>query len=348
MRIENSNLHIMMRHIHRLQFFLCGMILLVAGCTHRSLDVDVSGIPFNMEVERFDRDLFELGPDTLESAIGSLYANYGDFFDVFNVHIINIGQASSRRYPSYLSMFINDPTNREVYEYTSQVLGSMEEINATLTGGFRHYLYYYPDSVPPRVVGYVSRFNPGLFTVDHFVGVGLDQYLGSGCPYYEMMGIPLYLARKKLPERIPVDVMIAWATQIYPYNDSLDNVLNRMIHQGMLAYFVDAMYPQMEEHFKLGFTTDQMKWCRNNEKQMWTHLVEEKLLFSTDPLDIQKLTEDAPNTRFYTVESPGRAAVWQGVQIVRDYAARNPHLTLSQLMGQRDYQEILRKSRYNP
>ncbi len=105
---------------------------------------------------------------------------------------------------------------------------------------------------------------------------------------------------------------------------------------------------KMEEHFKMGFTEDQMKWCRNNEKQMWTYLVEEKLLFSTDQMTIRKLTEDAPSTQFFTAESPGRAAVWQGLQIIRAFADRNPHLTLSQIMSQRDYQEVLRLSKYNP
>ncbi len=79
-------------------------------------------------------------------------------------------------------MFINDPLNREVFEYTSKIFGDMDDINAQLSDGFRHYLYHYPDSTLPRVVAYVSRFNQGLFTVDHFVGVGLDQYLGSDCP----------------------------------------------------------------------------------------------------------------------------------------------------------------------
>ena len=338
----------MARPVQWMLFFLWGSIMLGTGCVDHSLDVDVSGIQIQMEVERFDRSLFEMNPDTLEASIGSLYTLYGDFFDVFNVHIINIGPASARRYPSYLSMFINDPTNREVYAYVSEVFGEMEEINRTLTDGFRHYLYHHPDSALPRVVGYVSRFNQGLLTVDHFVGVGLDQYLGSNCSYYEMMGTPRYLVRNKVPERIPVDVMMAWATQVYPYNDSLDNVLNRMVHQGMLSYFVDAMYPGMEEAFKMGFSADQMKWCINNEKQMWTHLVEEKLLFSTEPLVIRKLTEDAPNTRYFTVESPGRAAVWQGLQIVRAFAARNPQLSLNQVLSQRDYQEVLRQSRYNP
>ena len=104
----------------------------------------------------------------------------------------------------------------------------------------------------------------------------------------------------------------------------------------------------MEEHQKIGFTEDQMRWCRNNEKQMWTHLVEEKLLFSSDPLVIRKLVEDAPHTGYYTSESPGRAAVWQGWQIVKAFARENPQLSLHQILSQRDYQELLRKSKYNP
>jgi hypothetical protein len=339
---------IMMRPVHRMLFFLPVLVLLVNGCKSNPLEVNISGIDTAVQLERFDRVLFEMDQDTLDRAIDAMYGHYGDFFDVFNVHVISIGQASSRRYPSYLSMFINDPTNREVYDYTNQVYASTDALELELTDGFRHYLYHYPDSVPPRVVGYVSRFNQGLFTVGHFVGVGLDQYLGSDCSYYQQMGTPNYLVQKKEPARVPVDVMYAWATSLYPYNDSLDNVLSRMIWHGQIAWFVDAMYPGLEDRLKMGFTADQMKWCKNNEKQMWTHLVEEKLLFSTDPLNIRKLVEDAPHTRFYTSESPGRAAIWQGWQIIRAYSERNPKLTVHQVMSQRNYQEILRESRYNP
>ncbi len=328
--------------------FLISTSLLMNGCNRDHLDVDVSGIEVEVKLERFDQALFEMDTDTISSSIGSFYNTYGDFFDIFNVHVINIGQASARRYSSFLSMFINDPTNREVYEFTNNLYMSVDETNEQLTDGFKHYRYHFPDSLLPRVVGYVSRFNQGLFTVDHFVGVGLDQYLGSDCNYYKQMGIPGYLSRNKIPERIPVDVMYAWATQIYPYNDSLDNLLSRMIYQGLLAYFVDAMYPRMEERLKMGFTEDQMKWCYNNEKQMWTHLVEEKLLFSSDPLVIRKLVEDAPHTRYFTVESPGRAAVWQGSQIVKAFAEENSMYSLNQVLSRRNYQEILRRSRYNP
>lgn len=342
------NDNIMIRPVQTIVLFLFTVALVVSGCRSNPMDADISGIDINIELERLDRDLFEMDQDTMDGAIGALYSYYGDFFDVFNVHVINIGPASSRRYPSYLSMFINDPTNKEVFQYTDQVFESVDEIESRLTDGFRHYLYHYPDSVPPRVVGYVSRFNQGLFTVGHFVGVGLDQYLGSDCSFYQQMGEPQYLTLKKIPNRVPVDVMYAWATQLYPYNDSVDNVLSRMIYHGQLAWFVGVMYPDLEEQLNMGFTDDQMKWCRNNEKQMWTHLVEEKLLFSSDPMDIRKLVEDAPHTRFYTAESPGRAAVWQGWQIVNAFAEQNPKLTVRQVMSQRNYQELLRLSRYNP
>ena len=337
-----------MRPVHRMLFFLVLMAWLVNGCKSDPLQADISGIELQVPLERFDQALFEMDQDTMDRAIDALYERFGDFFDVFNVHIIGIGQASARRYPSYLSMFINDPTNREVYEYTQQVYPPGHPLEQELSKGFRHYLYHYPDSIPPRVVAYVSRFNQGLFTVGRFVGVGLDQYLGSDCPYYQQMGTPRYLAQKKEPARVPLDVMTAWATSMYPYNDSLDNVLSRMIWHGQIAWFVNAMYPGSDELLIMGFTEDQMRWCRNNEKQMWTHLVEEKLLFSSDPLNIRKLVEDAPHTSFYTSESPGRAAVWQGWQIVKAYAARFPKLSVHQVMSERNYQEILRESRYHP
>ena len=169
---------IMMRPVHQMLFFLALITGLVSGCNSHPMKVDISGIDLNVPLERFDRALFEIEQDTLEGAIDAMYLQYGDFFDVFNVHVISIGQASSRRYPSYLSMFINDPTNVEVYEYTKVVYASTDALELELSNGFRHYLYHYPDSIPPRVVAYISRFNQGLFTVGHFVGVGLDQYLG--------------------------------------------------------------------------------------------------------------------------------------------------------------------------
>ena len=75
----------MARPVHLIQFFLICMIFAVTGCRQDPFQVDISGIDARVQVERFDRDLFEMDLDTLELAIGTFYNNYADFFDIFNV-----------------------------------------------------------------------------------------------------------------------------------------------------------------------------------------------------------------------------------------------------------------------
>jgi hypothetical protein len=331
-------------------FYIINVILLVtlAGCRHDPLDVDVSHMDLEIPIHRFDREIFTMDMDTVDAAIGLFYEEYGDFFDVYNVHVINIGPASQKYYGSYLSMFVNDPTNIAVYNDVQEVFGEMESTQAELTDAFRRYLVHFPDSAAPQVVTFVGGFNHKLVTVGQYIGIGLDQYLGRDYRFYDMLRNPEYMQYNQHPGKIPSDVALAWGAAKFPYNDSVDNVLNRMIYNGMLLYFTDALLPGMADSLKIGFHPGQMKWCRNNESQMWTYLVEHKLLFENDPLVMRKLTEAAPNTYYFTSESPGRAAVWLGWQIVREYMRRNTGTTVAGLMQMTDYQKILSGSKYRP
>jgi len=121
-----------------------------------------------------------------------------------------------------------------------------------------------------------------------------------------------------------------------------------MIYQGKVMYFVKAVLPEDPDSLLWGFTANQMKFCNNNEKQMWTYLVENKQLFLTDRFTIDKYIREGPFTAGFTEESPGRAAVWIGYRIVDRYMKKNKNLSLDALMKEDDYQEILALSGYNP
>lgn len=324
------------------------LLVTIAGCRQNPLDVDISDSALETPVHRFDREIFTIDMDTIDAAIEYFYRAYADFFDVYNVRVINIGPASQRYYASYLSMFVNDPSNAEVYDQVQEVFGDLHSIEEDLTRAFRRYHVHFPDSAIPHIVAYVGGFNHRMFTVGDYIGIGLDQYLGRDSRFYEMLRNPKYMKYNQHPGKIPSDVALAWGAAKFPYKDSVDNVLNRMIYNGMLLYFADALLPHMADSLKIGFSPDQMKWCRNNESQMWTYLVEHKLLFETDALVIRKLTEPAPNTQYFTPESPGRASVWIGWQIVREFMRRNPGTSVAGLMGMTDYQEILSGSKYHP
>ena len=131
-------------------------------------------------------------------------------------------------------------------------------------------------------------------------------------------------------------------------NYSADNLLSEMIHEGKLKYFEKCMLPTGNDELVFGFTSDQMKFCRNNESQMWLYLIEHDLLFTSDQFTIRKFTGEAPFTSYFTRESPGRAAIWLGFRIVESYMIKNPGIKLGDLMNDIDFQSILEKSKYNP
>ena len=154
-------------------------------------------------------------------------------------------------------------------------------------------------------------------------------------------------------EKIVTDCMFAWFSSEWDFNkqgsrELANNVLNNIIHEGKLVYLTKAMVPREDISLIMGFSVDQMKFCRRNEKQMWTYLIEHKLLFSSDRMTVNKLIGEAPFTSYFPGESPGRAAVWIGYRIVEKYMWKNPGLTLTDLMGDNDYQLILEGSVYNP
>jgi len=108
------------------------------------------------------------------------------------------------------------------------------------------------------------------------------------------------------------------------------------------------MLPELNDTILFGFTADQMKFCRNNERQMWQYLIEYDLLFSTDQFVKRKLTGDAPFTSYFTNESPGMAAIWIGFRIVESSMMNNRDMTLDDLMGAKDIQGLLEKAKYDP
>ena len=91
-----------------------------------------------------------------------------------------------------------------------------------------------------------------------------------------------------------------------------------------------------------------MRFCLNNEDQMWDYLLKNDLLFSSDQFTIRKLVGEAPFTSYFTSESPGRAAAWIGFRIIESFMDKNREVPLSEMMLMNDVQAILDGARYDP
>ena len=331
-----------------LMFFVI-VASLLASCKKRgNQDVDISEIEINIEIKRLDKDIFEIDLGNVPEGVGDLINKYGEFFELYNNRVINLGNPYSNTYSDILTGFVTDYTMNKVYKKTMEVYPDLNILEFELENGFKRYKYYFPEKIVPAFYTYIGGFNQSIVVSDSILGIGIDKYLGSDCVFYDRLGIANYMQHNMIPEMIPLDAVKAWALTEFDYNDSVDNVVNNMIYHGKIQYFLDVMFPETTDSIKYGFSGDEIQWCINNEKQMWDFLIDQKMLFSTDYMMINKLINPAPFTAGFPNESPGRATVWLGCNIVEAYMNKHSEVSIKDLMLENDYQKILSESRYEP
>lgn len=333
----------------RIICFALLFIILFRGCTTKNkLDIDVSNIKVEVKIQRFEKDLFSIKPDSISAAVTMLASKYGNFFDLYNNKIITIGSSNHRSYPDYLKGFLTDFTINEVYKKCIDVFPDVNDIETRLTDAFRHYKYYFPNKTIPQVYTYISGFNQSIVTDEKILGIGLDKYLGKNCDFYKRLTMPVFTRNKLYKERIPSDCMTAIAYSEFPYESESENLINQIVYQGKVMYFLDAMLPIETDSVKFGFSDTQVKWCIANEKEMWLYLIDKKQLFVTDFIAIKKYMDEGPFTPNFSKKSPAKACIWLGREIIRAYMDKNPKITLKQLMKDKDYPGIFAKAKYKP
>ncbi len=337
-----------------LSFFSLLIIFVFNSCNNNKFDVDVSKIKVDLKFHRLDKEMFTLDTNKMESESARLIKKYTKFMELYSTKIVYLGGFHNQQFNNNFRKYITFSTSQEVYKHTDKQFSDIQSIEDLLTVAFKHYKYYFPKKIIPEIYFCNSSFNYAVFTDDNLLGISLEMYLGKNSVFYERVGKDNYLRTKMIPERILPDCMRAWAMADFPKIDSLDNLMSNMIYEAKLSYLVDAMLPTLPDTIKWGFTGQQLKWCEKYEKDMWTYLVENKLLFETKQLEIRKFTEDAPFTAAFVstnpkaIKPPARAVVWLARQIVDNYMEQNENLTLADLMAENDALKIVNGAKYKP
>ncbi|MDA3880552.1 MAG: hypothetical protein PF436_09205 [Prolixibacteraceae bacterium] len=324
------------------------MLMVAFSCNPDRLKVDVSDIEASVEIYRVDSLLYAGSADMAIEKLSAFYENHQMFLDLYTQEILKLGEVGTDEFESNLRMFLNDSVYAEFGSEILKVFADLDDIGQQFESAYKHMLYYFPDAELPSIYTYVSGFNQSLMISDNFMGIALDKYLGSDCIFYQYLGIPRYLVKKMYPQKLVPDALYAWALTEYPYQAQTNHLLANMVYEGKLTYYVEAMLPEMPDTVIMGYSGEQLDWCKAHEAVMWTYLAEHKLLYSSDKPEVRKYIDNAPFTQTFTNDSPGRTGVWLGWQIVRSYMNNNPNVTLVQLMEMNDAQQFLSQSGYFP
>ncbi|WP_430816660.1 gliding motility protein GldB [Carboxylicivirga sp. RSCT41] len=328
--------------------FILTVFALILGACNSSKGPDVSHIHLSVEPQLFFIDLFEMNEDDLDNEIIRLHQKYGTYLDAYSQQIIKIGSPSSPNYNNYLSSFLNYEDNKDVFKACKEQYSDTKNVAEDLTEAFKHYKYYFPEAEIPQVYLHTSYFHQNLAMDSGWVSISVENYLGADCEFYEWLAKPLYLRQKMIPEKLVPDIMKAMAIGNFSFETKNEDVISKMISQGKVHYFIKQMIPDIQDTLLFDFSEVQFKWCENYEADIWASMVEQKHLYETNRMVIQKYVGDSPFTYYFGNESPGKAAVFLGYKIIEAYMKNNPDTSLEDLLNIKDGHLILQEARYRP
>lgn len=213
--------------------------------------------------------------------------------------------------------------------------------------------------MPDQLFFYISGIDlespciyfPGTTENDaKYAFVGLDNFLGAGYPGYE--GIPAYQRVLLRQSQLPVAYAHSLLATLSLENFNDPTLVGQMVYQGKIAMATEALTGySIATGEVLGYGPEEWKFLESNESNIWEVMVREKLLFSTDMMVRQRLSEPAPFSKLGTsmdADIPGRVARYIGYKLVKSYAENHRELSLKEIIKIRDAQKFLRDAQYKP
>ncbi|QEM07684.1 gliding motility lipoprotein GldB [Mucilaginibacter rubeus] len=340
------------RYIAKQIYLIFSIGLILSSCT-RNKKIDVSNINVNVKIERFDHDFDAMHNKPMALQASYLQKQYGSFYPDFIERILQVGSTKDTAYFKALRQVFAGKAYNDLKHDADAAFPNMDRHNASLTEAFKYIKYYYPQKPLPRVYAYISGFQAQTTIGDGYFGVGIDLFLGADSRFYPSLtnAFPHYLSRWFTPDNITPRVVEGIAREdMFPEDDNDKALLNKMIYNGKIMYFMDKILPDVADSTKIRYSTEQLKWCHEFESKIWGYFLEQNLLYETDYQKIQKYLTEAPFTPGLGEknESAPKLAVWTGWQIVRKYMDKHPDVTLPQLMADKDAQKLLNESGYHP
>jgi hypothetical protein len=320
--------------------------LTILGCGQKKQKINLKGIDFDIKIERFDKDFWAIKEKNYAEELPKLFEKYPEFAPVYFANIINFGD-NIDEIAEILPDFFAREDVKKLYSDALQKFSDVRDLEKSLTNAFRRGKYFFPNLPIPKILMHVSGFNQSVVVAENLISISVDNYLGAKYPLYEKITYH-YLAQNMRREKVASDYIFAWLSTEFSYFSEQDRLLDEMIYKGKILYITSLLMPDETEENLIGYTSEQWKWCKNYEKDMWQTLIENKYLFGNDFQLRKKMLEDAPFTQPFTQESPGRAGIFIGFRIVESYMRKNSEISPWELMQNPDAQSILEHSGYRP
>lgn len=297
-----------------------------------------------VEILRFEQVLFDTPGEQLPAQLRQFASQYqSTLLPIY---------PDDEFYITQLKAFVADSTVRDIYNITNSTYGDLTWLEKELSDAldkaakadedihFEHFATF---------VSGISDFDNRI-AVDRQNGsirISIDHYALGGMEKYSYFGLPLYIVERCDSVHLASDIMAAIAREyIFMPDDKDVTMLDIMISEGKVLYFLDQVMPRKEEHIKIRYSKEQMEWMRRNENNVWSYFIQNNLLYEKDFNRYHNFVDEAPKTNAFKDSAP-RTTDYIGWQIVKKYMEGN-RSSMKELFENTNSQQILQQSGYKP
>jgi hypothetical protein len=296
----------------------------------------------DIRILRYEQDLFSLDMNNLREGVKLLSKKYPLLIEQ------NIWNDSIQL--EALKSFLQDTVIIALYQEVEKTVKT-DVLLKELEAAFAYYKVFYPNDSIPEIITQLFGLDlsmPTVFIYDDILFINIDMYLGADYPYYAAMGMPVYIAERHELVYLPVDIFKKAVVHKHLARVPHATLLDAMITEGKKLYFAEMMLPALHERYIIGYSEEKYHWATQYLGNAWSYIIEKNELFGKNESLLRIYIEEAPFTKPFGNDSPGRMGAFIGWKLIQSYMANNPEITLPELMQETDYQNILNLSRFKP
>ncbi len=320
------------------------MISIMASCGRKADDCTLSeqilNVPLDLKVERLEEKFYQI------SSREELSYFLEDHPEFTQEYLQEKAYASREELEVELLAIIEDSLMQDLNEEVLAHFADFDQLEQELENAFKYLKYYYPNFQAPKIYTFVSGFSSDFYIGEDIIVIGLDYFLPAD-HQYQPDELPQYISNRYQKEYLVPTLMTAISAQFNKTDYQDNTLLAEMIFYGKSYHFTKAVMPCTPDSLILGYSQDQIVASYANEGMIWSHFIENELLFETNPFEIRKYTGEAPSTDEISPDAPGRIGRWVGWNIVDDYVDKTD-VSLPQLMEESRSDQIFRQSGYKP
>lgn len=298
----------------------------------------------NIEIARFEKVLFDTPVDQMRERLT-------DFRNQYSSPLLNI-YPDNADFMAQLQGFIADSIMQRIYTISQQHYDNLSWLEEELTKALKKAAKEDADISMEHFATFVSGFFDYSQRIladrdSKSLLVSIDQYAVGHMEQYNYFGLPMFIVTLSDSAYLASDIMGEIARQyIASPEESQITMLDRMVMEGKVLYFLDVVMPKKADHLKIRYTPEQLEWCQRNEGMIWAYFIQHNLLYEKDFNRYHNFVDDAPKTNAFKDSSP-RTTDYIGWQIVRNYM-KNNKCSMKELFENTNSQSILQASQYKP